>query len=501
MLSGLLFIPEIFLSVCIVSLLMFNLYSRKFYILRLQIFSEVFLILVTAVLILLYYKISSLTAGGGFIFDSSTTGLKLLFLLFCLVSICLVWRSFVVQNLNFIEFFILYLLTVLSSLLLLSSFDLLTIYLCIELQSICFYILSAFYRGSSFSAEAGLKYFISSAFMSCVFLLGASILYGCLGSLNFSVIGLLTSIAVSPDSLYILPWVVVGCFLVSIFFLFKISIAPFHFFFPQIYDGSPLASTVIFLLLPKFIIVSVFLRWLLVLSYVSVLLKSTLLWSGVYSVVMGTFLALHQKKIKKLFIYSSIGQLGLPVAVLSVLSYNSVVNLYFFLVIYTLTNVVLWGAFLIGYSSRKTEGGSSPLQSYSLYLTELTNTFYWSRVWSVILAVVFFSMCGIPPLSGFMAKMFLYFEIIYSENFIVAVFLILIGAFSAFYYLKILKISFFESAGSLVLNKQITHYYLTAFAVDCSVYSFLGFLLIFFGLCPDGLILICQALVVGFSFV
>jgi len=315
-------------------------------------------------------------------------------------------------------------------------------------------------------------------------------------------INLLLSIAVNGNSIFSFMGALIGVFLISVFFLFKLSVAPFHFWFPQVYDGSPISSTIIFLLLPKFIILSVFIRWLLAVSYLSLMLKSVLLWSGVYSTVMGTFLALQQGKLKKLFIYSSIGQLGLPVAVLSVFSYTSVINSYTFIVIYILTNVVLWGIFLTVHAFSKAQTRVSGFGSeYPIFLTVLSNLFYWNRVWVFSLTVVFFSMSGIPPLSGFLAKVLLYFELLYSQNFIASIFLILMGAIGTFYYLKILKIGFFENKFSRFAGQQFTLYETPLLGLDLAIHAFLLFSVISLGVFPDGLILSSNIAVIGLSLV
>jgi proton-translocating NADH-quinone oxidoreductase chain N len=401
---------------------------------------------------------------------------------FCIISFSLIWRSFIIQKLNFFEFFVLYLLSVLSSVLLLSSADLLATYLIVELQSICFYTLASFRRGFAYSSEAGLKYFISSAFMSCLFLLGASILYGSLGTLSYSSISLLLSLPLSASSSYLSYFVLFGSLLIVIFFLFKLTIAPFHFWFPQIYDGSPLSATILFSLLPKLIFFSVLVRLLATLGCFFNYFSYFILLCGFFSSAFGIFLALYQKKLKKLFIYSSIGQLGLPICAVSIMNFNSILYSYFFMFIYMITNILLWGYFFFSYYSQKK---SNPKQEPILFITSLSDLFRFNKGWSLVILFVFFSMGGIPPFSGFVSKLWVYVVLVESHYYLLSFLLILIGSFSAFYYIKILKVTFFENSSVGVGGTNTTIFRMVFFNVDCLVYASLLFSLLFLTFFPE----------------
>jgi NADH-quinone oxidoreductase subunit N len=493
------FTPEIYLSISILIFLMFNIIvinvpKLNYPVLKLEIFSQVITILISLFLLLFFVKVEGYTFNSSFVVDSTNISLKLIWLVFCIFSFIVIWRSSITQKLNFFEFFVIYLLSIFASLLLLSSVDLLANYLIIELQSICFYILASFRRGSSFSSEAGLKYFISSAFMSCLFLLGASIFYGCLGTLNFNAMSLLIVFGATEESYVIFNCLFVGSLLILIFFLFKLSVAPYHFWFPQIYDGAPLSSTIIFSVLPKFIIFSVLVRWLFALSILAPSLTSIIMFTGVFSSFFGVFLALKQKKMKKFLIYSSIGQLGLPISLISLLDYNSIVYSYFFIIVYMVTSILVWGYFFVFFSASRYSRGVL-LKDQPLFLTSLTNFFSQNKIWSFLLLIIFFSMCGIPPLSGFIAKMWVYSSLLDLHYYAVSVFLILVGAVSAFYYIKFIKIAFFENTAldSFSVNHSI--YRFSFFSLDCVLYSFLLFLLFFFCFYPDFLLFFIKGLV------
>jgi len=167
------------------------------------------------------------------------------------LALLFIGRSFCLQSINFFEYFTVFLLSLLALLLLINSSDILSAYLIIEMQALCFYILASFKRNSSFSTEAGLKYFISGSFISGVFLLGASLIYGCLGTLNFNILSWLLTFDFSSDFIILRILIIIAVCLITFTLCFKIAAAPFHFWSPDVYEGSPLASTLVFSIIPK----------------------------------------------------------------------------------------------------------------------------------------------------------------------------------------------------------------------------------------------------------
>ena len=215
------FIPEIFLSLSILFQLVFNarlVNSLKFNypLIDKEVFWQTFFILACVLLLLFNLKINSYFST--FIFLNAESGrlLKMMFIFSCLSSSFVILRSFVLQNLNFFEYFSVFLLAILSLLLLVSSCDLISTYLVIEMQALCFYILASFRRNSAFSTEAGLKYFVSGSFISGLFLFGASLIYGCLGTLNFNHLSLLLSFSFNEELSYIKYFILIGILLVTI---------------------------------------------------------------------------------------------------------------------------------------------------------------------------------------------------------------------------------------------------------------------------------------------
>ena len=205
---------------------------------------------------------------------------------------------------------------------------------------------------------------------------------------------------------------------------------------------------------------------------------------GLFSVVFGAYFAFVQKRLKRFIIYSSISQVGFLIIILSVNDFNSINSLFFYLFIYLLTSILLWGN-LISYNyfsqayTKYKNKNNNPI-----FISDLSFYFKINYIWSITFSFIFFSFAGIPPFSGFLAKVLVLFSIISDYNFLVVFFLVLITLISSYYYFKIIKILFFDS--DLKLDKKL--FYITQenynFNLDCLLYSSISFLLIFFFFFP-----------------
>jgi len=239
------------------------------------------------------------------------------------------------------------------------------------MQALAFYVLASYKRDSAFSTEAGLKYFISGSFISGIFLLGCSLVYGSMGTLNFNDLSLLLAFKLDSSLVDLNYILILGVLLVVFTLLFKISAAPFHFWSPDVYDGSPLATTVVFSILPKIVIFTFLIRWVSAISSIFFTIKYVFIFVALLSLIFGTFFAIRQKRIKRLIIFSSIVQVGFMVAALSEYSVDGFVSLYFFLVIYILSSILIWSNVVLLYDFRKS-----------------TNIFYSENVSSVFLSSI-----------------------------------------------------------------------------------------------------------------
>jgi len=177
------------------------------------------------------------------------------------------------------------------------------------------------------------------------------------------------------EFLFLKTFVVIGCLLVIVTLLFKISAAPFHFWSPDVYEGSPLSSTVIFSVLPKIVIFTFLIKWIFTISDIFNDVKIVFAVSSILSVLLGTFFALKQKRIKKLIIFSSIAQVGFLISPFCINTLDGYFSLYFFLIIYIITSILTWGNVVIMQNSQKKLNFFFNTNSVSLFLSSLSNLF------------------------------------------------------------------------------------------------------------------------------
>lgn len=499
------FIPESFLSISILFQLVFNIkvinnLKYNFPIIDREVFYQTIFILVSLFFLYFNLKIEGFFSNFLFVNDESVRIVKILVLLTCFFTLSIVLQTFLLQTLNFFEFFIIFSLSLLSILLLISSSDLMSFYLVIEMQSLCFYILASFKRDSSFSSEAGLKYFISGAFMSGFFLFGCTILYGCLGTLNFHNLNLLLSIPLSSDEPMFKFFITTGILLITSTLLFKIACAPFHFWSPDVYEGSPLSSTIVFSIIPKTAIIYFFIKWICCVNINFFYINHVLMFCGIFSVFLGTFYALSQKRLKKLIVYSSVAQVGFLVAGLSINSLGGYTAVIFFLAIYIITSILIWSHFSLFYSFQQNINSFYKKNSTSLFISSLTNLFNSNKLWAFSFVIIFFSIGGVPPLTGFLSKILILSELVNSNFIYASALLIILSSISVFYYIRMIKIMFFEP-------KTLEKYYEKFQVVFYSSFldtiylciSFLLFLLITIFFFPTFFLLFCQYIVLNIA--
>jgi proton-translocating NADH-quinone oxidoreductase chain N len=496
------FIPEIFLSLSILLQLIFNIRiinSSKFNfpILDKEIFIQVLFIIFSVFFLLYNLKIEGFFSNFLFFNNEGSRVVKIIFIIINFLALFIIFKAFSIQKLNFFEFFIILLFSILSSFFLISSYDLLSAYLSIEMQALCFYILASFKRNSAFSTEAGLKYFISGAFISCIFLLGASILYGSLGTLNLNYINLLISLPFENEFENLKYFIILGSLCIIVTLFFKVSAAPFHFWSPDVYEGSPLSSTIIFSILPKIIIFTFLIKWIFVISNIFFFIKELFFILGILSVIIGTFFSLKQKKIKKLIIYSSIAQIGFPISVLGSNSFDSYIFVYFFLFTYMITSILVWGNITIIHNAQKKVNSFFNINSISLFLSSLSNLFNTNKIWSLSFLFIFFSISGIPPLLGFLSKIFILLSLIEGGQILTSIILVVISTISVFYYIRIIKIVFFE----ILFSKQKKIKFMQVVSSDIKtevfIFSILLFLLLLLFFYPAPLLLLSEYLILN----
>jgi proton-translocating NADH-quinone oxidoreductase chain N len=411
--------------------------------------------------------------GGLLIIDSFGSLIKniILFSTICVLIMSLTYNKS--EKVNSFELPLLILITIFGTLLLISSYDLMSMYLAIELQSFCSYILSSFKRNSEFSAEAGLKYFILGAFSSGFLLFGCSLVYGFTGTSNYELISLLF-VSLDPNSFHSCG-ILIGLLFIFVSFLFKVSAAPFHLWSPDVYEGSPTNITAFFAIVPKLGIFVFFLRLFFDSSYLFLpSLQGFLIMSSIISMLIGSFGAIWQVKIKRLLAFSAISHVGYMLIGLCCCSIESLYAVIFYSIIYVIMSILSFSLIL---TIRK----NIDLKKFK-YIEDLTIVSKVNPFLGVSFLIVFFSIAGIPPFAGFFSKMFLFFSAISQSLFFLTFVGIITSVFSCFYYLRILQITFFEQ-GNLWVS-------LKGFNKEVSILiSFSTFLLTFFFVHPVFLVI------------
>lgn len=377
------------------------------------------------------------------------------------------------QKVNQFEYMIVILISILGFFLLCSANELITAYLAIELQSLSFYIMASFKKNSSFSVEAGLKYFVLGSFSSALLLFGFSILYGVLGTLNFEDFKLLFSTyvpgSVMLDTQYNPMLLKLGLILILISLFFKLAVAPLHVWSPDVYENSPSSSTIFFAVVSKLGILVLLIRifqqcfhgYIYTWRYFVVFL-------AVLSVFVGSVTALEQRKLKSLLAYSSISHIGYILISFSTGTLEGIQSLYAYIIVYMLAGLCIWSIFLI--LRLKT----SYSQKQNKDLTDFTLLVKSNNIITICFAIVLLSIAGFPPLIGFITKMGIFMSAVESSMYFVSIAAILTSVISTFYYIRIIKIIYFEKV--LVGNLFYPLFFTESFIV---VITFLSFIFLF----------------------
>ncbi len=444
------FLVEFFFSVSLLATLIYNsaiVRSVQFPLFDREVYSQTLFLLVLGSMIIFNTDFGSFTPGLLFGTDGIAMSSKLILCITLFAALVLGQSHFYRAKINLFEFYSVTILALISLMILVSSYDLISIYISLEMQSLCFYVLAAINRYSAFSTEAGLKYFVLGAFISGLFLFGASILYGITGTTNLNSYALLFSSELTSDlnlSLFFL-----GVLFILVAILFKLAAAPFHIWSPDVYEGAPLNSTIIFVIVPKIVLFVVLFR-ILYYSFFTYFgdFQTILLISGTLSILIGSFMALRQKRLKRLLIFSSISHVGfllLGCATGTVLGLTSVI---YYLMFYLITSVLVWGVMTL------------LTNNTALYLTDLAVLARTNPVLGFSLAMGFFSLAGIPPLVGFSMKFFIFSAAISADLYMASIIIILLSVLGAFYYLRVIKVAYFEKQNTyknlLVINDEFT---------------------------------------------
>ena len=393
--------------------------------------------------------------------DDFTAFLKCMLLLGAALSLLISLNYIQQEGLNSFEFIILILLSTCSMLFLISSADFISMYLAIEMQSLCFYVMAALKRNSEFSTEAGLKYFLLGAFSSGLLLFGCSLIYGFTGCTEFAQLGKIWECgqafgSESTQQQYVFTEMmsVRGCELGMIFilvgFLFKCTAVPFHMWAPDVYEGAPTAVTAFFSIAPKIALFAVLLRVFLS-SFYDFMgpWQKMLIFCSLASMLLGALAAISQNKMKRLLAYSSIGHVGYLLVGLCCGTLEGVQALLIYLTVYIVMTVALFTPLLLHLGRHDTPSAVSlsPWVQRVKYTTDLTQLGNTNPLLALSLAVTLFSIAGIPPLAGFYSKAALFFAAVSSSQYLLAIFGVVTSVVSCFYYIRLVQIMYFEKKG------------------------------------------------------
>ena len=426
--------------------------------------------------------------------------------IFCLLMI----HSYILsQQINNFEYFLLFLFSVLGLFLLCSSNDLLTAYLAIELQSLSFYVLASFKKNSTFSVDAGIKYFILGAFASSLFLFGSSLLYGFTGSISFDDFQILflntapyennfnfafydtiedllhqASFLVYvkyPEAMWFISAEAdmlsrfaecqyeLNEFFVNFYYLdtmeelnvyqnnfdsnlikfalvfilialfFKLTVAPFHVWAPDVYEGSPSSSTFFFSVVPKLAIFVLLLRIFYFSFYGFVdSWRQFIVLIVIFSIIVGSFGGLEQRKLKTLLVYSTISHMGYSLIAFSAGTFESLQMLLSYLIVYSFSGLCIWSIFII------TRVKTDYINKQNKDLTDLVLLGKSNKMLAIFFTTVLFSVAGFPPMIGFLVKMGVFLTAMEVSMYFVALASILCSVVGTFYYIRLIKILYFE---------------------------------------------------------
>ena len=418
--------PEIFLSISIMTLLMIGVFKKN---------SEkiVYNLSVITLLVLLALIINLFSISETFVFNESykidtlstfMKSLTIISAIFVMISSTTYLSSL---NILKIEYPILILSSILGMMVMISSNDLIVFYLGLELQSLALYVLASFNRDNILSSESGLKYFVLSALSSGLLLYGCSLVYGFSGSTNF------TYIANSSSNLEY--GVIFGLVFIIVGLAFKISAVPFHMWAPDVYQGSPTSVTLFFAALPKVAALTVFIRFLFT-PFVNLIdqWQTILVFISIASMVFGAIAAIGQSNLKRLIAYSSIGHMGYALAGLASGTNQGIQSSVTYISIYLVMTLAFFSCLFM---LRKKNQFYEKIEDLSGLSTN-------HPVLSFSLLIVLFSLAGIPPLAGFFAKFYIFMAVIEQSMYFLAIVGLLSTVVAAFYYLRLIKIIYFD---------------------------------------------------------
>jgi len=451
-LNDLLFlIPEIFFIFSIIIILVYSIFmSNKYILLNNKKYNTPIITSIVnnltiyffLILIVLYYLNLDNTKYlfiGQFTINYYTQIGKILVLtiaIFCLLT----FNTYLKDNkINNYEYLILIQISILSICLLLNTNDFLHYYVIIELQSLCFYTITALKKNNIYSSEAGLKYFILGSVISGLLLLGIALLYGMTGLTNFYELSLFL-MTLKYNKLIVFSFI-----LIYVSLLFKLTVVPFNVWAPDVYEGTPSIITLFFNSVPKLSLIIILIKFLRIvfLNFIEIW-QILMIVNIILSLIIATFNTFKQYKIKRFLIFSSMTHIGYILLGVATGTIEGIQSTIIYFIIYVVSILNIWGTYI--YFNNKIK-----------YISDLSYIFKYNKTLGLTFVITMFSMAGVPPMAGFLAKFFSFFVCIKNNLYLLAIIGVLLSIICTFYYIKFLKVIYFENTNKcLILNNNLS---------------------------------------------
>jgi NADH-quinone oxidoreductase subunit N len=447
-------LPEIVLGLGAMALLMFGAFRGESSA-RAVDGAAIGLLIAAGVIVLMLPGDKLVGFGGSFVVDGFARFLKILALIGSAAAIIMSLDYAAREKQQKFEYSVLILLSTLGMMMLISAADLIALYLGLELMSLALYVVAASDRDSVRSTEAGLKYFVLGALSSGMLLYGASLVYGFTGTVNFAGIAQ----AAGQGGLGL----TFGLVFLFAGFCFKVSAVPFHMWTPDVYEGAPTPVTAFFAAAPKVAGIAMFVRATIVaFPGIATQWQQILVFVAIASMALGAFAAIGQRNIKRLMAYSSIGHMGFALIGLAAGTPEGVQGVLVYMSIYLTMTL---GVFAVILSMRRPEGMVENI-------TDLSGLARTHPAMAFFLAMLLFSMAGVPPLAGFFAKFYVFLAAVKAGLYALAVIGVLASVVGAYYYLLIVKVMYFDEPAP---NFVGTPHELKAVMAVCGLFNLLFF--------------------------
>ncbi len=427
-------IPEIILSLGLLFVIIIDLYLQKNKYIS-------YLLIQLLIIISAYFAVVGdyFPVYLSYEFSTFTNLIKILLLISVLIIFHYTYRHLEHLNNIKIEYFTISLLGLIGTMVMISAYSLLMLYLGIELLSLALYALIGFNKNSGLASEAAIKYYVLGAMSSGILLFGISLIYGFTGSINYFEIASQLDV-IDKNSVQFLG-IIFGIIFITASLCFKFGAAPFHIWVPDIYQGSLISTTILLSTVPKISVFIVFLK-LYFIPFIGFkfVWSDILMFVGIASIVIGSIFALTQNNIKRLLAYSAISNIGFIVLALGLVTNDGLHASLYYTIVYSFTALATFG--IITHITSNSHGIEN--------ISDLAGLAKTHPYYAILILITMLSSAGIPPLIGFHAKLMVIQALINNSYLILAIIVVLMTVVSAYYYLRIVKTIYFEERENLI---------------------------------------------------